>query len=758
MQIEDSSGGGGGSRMSPRSRKDEDDSERPVETQNRRVWTRVLGWTAVGVCALVLLAVIVVGVALKSERFHAYMIRTLESKAGESLGANVKVENYVVNLHTLSVDLYGITVSGAPPYANVPLLQLEHARASVAVVSVLHRRWHFEEIRLEHPVVQVVVDAQGRSNLPVFKNSQSSSDNNTIFDFGIRHAALDHGEIYYNSRPSELTADLHELDLNASFNPLLKMYTGKLKYANGHIQYGNLRPVAHDFDAEFRATQDEFELVSAKLASGATQIHLNANVKNYTAPAAEGRYDIVADGAQLRQILRQENVPSGMVHLTGTISYLQGRSRGALESLKIEGDLSSRRIDVSAKTVKIAAGDIRAHYTLADGTATLRDFHAGVLGGAVDASGAVELTGGNRHSKMEAKLRGISLADLRQAVAGSALLPDVALTGALNATAKANWGKTLDDLVAHADADLQGQMTKTQTAKAVAAASAGVHDSAPVPIQGEIHSNYTAKSEEISFKDSFVHSGQADIHLNGTASRNSNLSVQLRAGDLREVEAMASLFRTPAAGSNATPLGLSGTAAFDGTVRGSIAAPHLAGHLTAHNLQVEGTSWKLVRADVEVDPSRAALRNAELDPESRGRITLDGSAALNHWAFDNDSSFQINMDASQVNLADLEKISGQQMPVTGTLGAKIVLHGTEAALAGNGNLTITGASAYGQPIESAKLTFNGTGDTMHGELAVLTSAGNIDARAEVQPKAKTYTAELTSTGIHLDKVELVQQK
>ena len=43
-----------------------------------------------------------------------------------------------------------------------------------------------------------------------------------MFDLGIRHLLLERGEIYYNNRKSELSADLHDLALQSSFALLTK--------------------------------------------------------------------------------------------------------------------------------------------------------------------------------------------------------------------------------------------------------------------------------------------------------------------------------------------------------------------------------------------------------------------------------------------------------------------------------------------------------------------------------------------------------
>ncbi len=72
----------------------------------------------------------------------------------------------------------------------------------------------------------------------------------------------------------------------------------------------------------------------------------------------------------------------------------------------------------------------------------------------------------------------------------------------------------------------------------------------------------------------------------------------------------------------------------------------------------------------------ASLQHADLEPASHGKITFNASAGLHQWAFTDDSPLQVDLDASQLDVQDLVKLSGQQVPVTGTLTANVQVHGT----------------------------------------------------------------------------------
>ncbi len=193
-------------------------------------------WIAVVIVFPILLGAAVFAFLVNSERGHAYLIKLIQKQAGESLGVPVHLQNLDLHLPTLSVDLYGLTIDSAGPHSYPPLLQVQHAEASVRVVSVLGRKWYFDSIRIDNPVAQVFVDKFGNSNLPTFK-SGSSGSSTSVFDLGIRHAVLTKGAVFYNNEPSAIALDLRDVGFNASFNSLSQKYSGNLTYSNGRLIY-----------------------------------------------------------------------------------------------------------------------------------------------------------------------------------------------------------------------------------------------------------------------------------------------------------------------------------------------------------------------------------------------------------------------------------------------------------------------------------------------------------------------------------------
>jgi translocation and assembly module TamB len=150
------------------------------------------------------------------------------------------------------------------------------------------------------------------------------------------------------------------------------------------------------------------------------------------------------------------------------------------------------------------------------------------------------------------------------------------------------------------------------------------------------------------------------------------------------------------------------------------------------------------------------LQHADLEPASHGKITFNASTGLHKWAFTDASPLQVDLQASQLDVQDLVKLSGQQVPVTGTLAANVKMHGTELSPIGQGNVSLTHVTAYDQPVTSATLNFDGTGEEVHGDLGVELPAGSVKSKVSVRPRQKTYNAQLTATGIRLEQLQAMK--
>ena len=682
---------------------------------------------------------------LHSSAVHGYVLRQAQQRATAALGTNVQLREYKLRFSGISpaLDLYNVTIYGADPYPTPPLLQVDHLGASVRVTSLLRRTWYLNDIRMDHPVVRVFVDRQGTDNLPQTKTTSSGQSKTDIFDLGVRHALLNNGEVYYNNRKSVMNADLHDLMLQAVFDPAKQSYSGSLGYRDGHLTLGAYNPMPHNLNAQFSATRQMFTLERAVLSSGRSQFTLQATVEDFAQPHVRATYDASVDAGEFRRIMKDPTLPAGVIRMNGALDYVSRPNVPMMAALVLNGDLSSRALRVRTSSFQGDVTNIGARYTVAKGNLEVRDMRANLLGGQLTGTMTMlNFTSDRPLSRLHADLRGVSLGEVKSMMA-SPSLKQVALTGGVNATTDATWGKTFDNLVARTDANLNARIAPANGANAV-------------PLTGVVHARYSAAAKQITLSQSYLRMSQTSLTLDGTVSDRSALQVRMQSQNLHELETVANMVRPPAAGQQ--PLGLYGTASFVGAVRGSTSAPQVAGQLNAQNLKVRNSAWRVLRTNVNLSPLQVSLQNGLLQPADRGRITFNVTAGLRKWSFTENSPFQVALNASNLNAAGLTQLAGLQAPVSGTLNANVAVHGTQLSPVGNGNLSLTNAKVSGESIQSLNVKLNGTGDAVRANVGLHMPAGAAEGVATIFPNKKEYQANLQAHGIRLDQLQTLKAR
>jgi translocation and assembly module TamB len=688
--------------------------------------------------ALVLCLVVVATLLIHSSGVHAYLLRTVQEKATAALNTPVQFRDFSFQLSGLnpSVDIYQVTVQGASPYRNPPLAQADQLHLAVTVASLLRRSWYVNEVRIEHPVVHVFADARGITNIPSSGTPSSPKSETNVFDLGIRHFLLQRGELYYNDRKSDLSADLQQLTFQSRFDVTNKRYSGTLAYHDGHVQVGDANPLPHSLDARFSATPQELVLDNTELRTGNSRVALSAKVTDYSNPKLQGEYKALVDAGELRRSLRNENLPEGKLQLKGDFSYASEGSRPLLDVAVVNGEASSEVLTFNNGNVRVSTQNLEAKYSLSHGNATLSGLHARLLGGRLAGTVSMRDLAGATKSQLSASLQQISTAQLQKTLAPGAK-PQAGIEGIVNATASANWGKSMEDLMARADASVQSGVQS-------------VHGGAATPVNGVFHARYRGRTQELSIENSFLRAPQTSLTMNGTVSKNSALQVELQTNQFHTLEDLAMAFRP----TDATPIGLYGRASLTAKVQGSTSNPRISAQLAANELRVRGSSWKSLRANLYATPSELRVAQGELEPTGQGRIHFELAASLREWKFEDSSKFRASLNASRVSAADLAKAAGLNTPVTGTLTADITASGTQLAPAGHGTAELSQARVGSEPLRAANLKFAGNGSAVTANLQVdLPSAGSATAMVQYEPKQQAYKTNLRAVGIKLDQLE-----
>jgi len=703
----------------------------------------VLAWAGGIIGGLVLLLIIAVYLLLHSATVHAYLLRTAQAKATAALGSEVYIRDYNLKWHGISptLELYDVSISGTPPYADSSLLRADLLRVGVTISSLWHRKWYVNDVEIQRPVVRVLANRNGQTNLPHPSRGKSSSGNFDIFQLGVRHFALQQGEIYYNDQKNSLTADLHDLAVQIGFAVQQQKYAGTLSYRDGHVIWEGHAPIGHQLNARFSLTPERLDLENAELTSGHSVLVLEATVRDYSRPKLHASYHATLDTGEFRDVLRNSTIPQGIISLSGVVDYKNDPNRPFIASTDIRGEAHASSLIASQGGRTLRLGDIAADYSLSNGNARVTAIRGQILGGELTGDLTIRDITNSQNAKFAASLKNVSVQALQE-FAAPASRANVALSGAVSGSVEASWRKSLANLAT------TGQVQ-------IAAAMQPANQPNNIPLKGMVRARYNASNQRLAIiRDSYIRMPRTSLSLDGTIGSRSSLEVNLQAGELHEIEQIANAFR----GSNSAPLNLHGQGSVVATITGSIQNPQVHGQIRGSNLLVRNTAWKGLHLQFSASPNSVAIEQGELVPADRGTIAFQLSAGLEHWTFAPSSLFQVKLHATDLDAKKLATIAGSTAQVSGTVSANIEGGGTELTPTGAGTVQLTKAVIGGEPIQNIKTDFHADGKTITAKAGIILKAGSLDSNIQYEPKTQSYDVNLESAGIKLQDLHAVNEK
>ncbi len=718
-------------------------------------------FTIAGVVAVVVIATAVLTTLVNVGGVHRYLIGLAQKEATAKLGVPVSIQNFTLHLAELRVDLYGTEIAGAAPLQRFPLLRVNHIEASLRIVSLLHLSWYLNRLQIDHPVVWIVHDKNGNSNLPRMAGNAGQSNQN-LFRIEIRDTVVNNGALYLNDHSRLLNANLREFAAQIGYSNQ-PAYIGNLAYSDGHLQFGSLRPIPHNLSVSFAATPRELILNRAAIKAGRTTLVASGRLSDYSDPDVRIHYAATVDTGQLDSLLPQPPLQlTGLIQIDGDAAYRRAGAQPPLQALTLNGEVASDKLWLHKASIHVPLTHLTARFLLANGNASVSDFNAGAMGGEVTATASASDLGGKPHGSANASLRGVSLTAVQQALPYSGLSSVV--TGQLTGSTSASWGPAAEDLEVKADFAIAGRMRQHAPHSELAATTLSQsattlnRQQTGMPLESHIKGDYSRSHQRLHLADSYIRTPETTLSLTGSISRTSSLAVHLQANDLTELADFSDLLPGTKAAQTLRSLGLAGEASFQGTVSGTIAAPQITGHLAASPLHVNGSQWKTVRTDVQLSPTVIRLQNAHLELASQGQINLDANAALDHWSVSKTTQFAVSGEASNIDVADLRRLAHRNVPVTGILNARLHVHGNIEALDGSGSIHLTRATAYRQPVPSAVLSFSAAKGQIETNLGIDIAGGVVKAVASIRPDNRAYVAQITSSGVRLDEIQRLRSR
>lgn len=709
---------------------------------------RIVKWLAVVVLALIAFACAGILYVQHSSSFHRWLLAQMISRADKATGGRLEIRDYKVNWWPLSADFDGIVLHGAEHAGQRPLFSADRASVQIKILSFLHRRFDLQNIDLEKPVIHLIADKTGISNLPRPASASPSSKPFSIFDLAVKHFAIHSGAVYYNDVATPFEADLQNLQLQVDWRTLNQSYAGILSYAEGNLKWAHYAPIAHSANLQFVASRTDFSAEPLELGIGSSRVLVRAKVDHYGNSQLHGSYQISVNTDDLRRVLAEPSIPRAGVSLTGMMEFKSAGSRPLLEKLKLQGSFASREVAVRTAAYSGVVRDVRGEMLLENGNLHISKFDGAVFDGHV--SGAFEMA--RILTTQEASLRAsVSRVSIPAAIAaaGDASLRQFLVQGAIDGKATMNWRGSFTNVHASSDVTIRSSL------------GGKASPTAGIPMNGEFHLNYNGPNQSLAIARSFLRTDRTTLSLNGTLSKRSSIAVSLNTSDLQDVTALAANVMA-VSGSSSGNLqkvqSLRGPASLSAQVTGDVRNPRAIGSVGASNLQFDGSGFRVFKVDFDASPAKLVLKNGDIEPGGVGKISFAMSANLDHWSFSKHAPISAEISAQQIQAADIERLANLHYPVSGVLNARFSLQGSAESPRGQGSLDLLQANIYGEPVQSVKLQVRGEGNALHTVGDVKLSAGDLTADVTYEPRSKTYSGHVGSKAISLAALQRLQSR
>lgn len=698
---------------------------------------KIIGWTVAGLVALIVIAGGAGILFLRSHYFAEYALRKIVDTVNDSTGGRAEIRNLDFNFSTLTAYLYDVTLHGTESSDRPPLLHVDKLTVGLKIQSVLRHKITLSELLIEHPDVNLLVTANGKSNLPQPHASQSSS-NTSVFDLAVRHVLLSRGEINYNDKETPLDADLHNLDIDIHFSPLTTTYSGSIAYDDGHLCYAKYQPLPHDLTAAFDVTPSRLSLDSAKLKIASSTVSLHATLANYVRPVVDGSYEISVH-TQDFAAMSPSAAFAGDVLLRGNLHYQNSGNQSSLQSISADGQIASDRLTAVSPDARIELRKLQGKYRLAQGALRADEVKADLLGGSLSASLDVQHLDATPSTNVSALMHGISLRAMQESMHTSRTAPIIVL-GSVDGSATAAWTGNIQNIRANSDLTLRSTKSAANTNQ--------------LPIDGEIHASYDGPRGALTLRQTALHTPSVQVSAQGEISKRSDLQIQASAADLHQIVEFASAFGS---GSSKLP-GISGSASVNAIVRGSVRAPQVAGQFTAQNLQVQGSEWSSAQLSFRADPSGFQIDQGSLVSAHQGKAAFSGNVGLRNWSYLPSSPIRAKLSVQQMPMTDLQRLANLQYPVSGNLSADLNVTGSQLNPAGSGSVHIVNARAYDEPLQSLTANFQASRGVVTSTLSLVSAAGSVHADLSYTPQSKAYSLHLNAPSTVLQKLHTPDQE
>lgn len=712
---------------------------------------------------LVLAGLILCGAAawyMSTDSFQAFVRSRIVSAIEKATGGRVELGTYHTIPFRLQVEIRDLTVHGLEPAGEVPLAHIDRAVARIKVISLLETSFGFKFIALDHPVVHLIVNPDGTTNLPQAKVARSSGKTpiEQLFALSISRLRVRRGEFLWNDKVLPFDFDVEDVSADMTYSFFRRRYESNLVIGKVKTKFQDGQLFAWMAAARFSLGTNEVEVSSLKWDSGRSHLEARGHVSDFRDPKIQLTYVGTLDLAEAAAIVRRPELRSGICDISGKGVWRDGK-------FSADGQASLKSLDWRDGQISVHDASLSSDFAIDDRRLKFTKAQARLFGGSVTADAeitnwlpaqATPVTNLRERGKKPEEQKGIVRVRFKDIAAGAVV---AALGNRGNGLDQLNVAGTADGSI---DTHWTGLLSRADTDFALNFVPPLHPQPREIPITATARGTYQGASEELQLTQFDANTRATQLHARGGLAATSSLQFSVSTTDLEELRPIIVVLDGPAH----LPVTLKGRARVNGVATGKLSSPSLAGHVEAEDFDVllpaidhtpeRPVHWDSASADVRFSQREVTIRHATAEHADTS-LGFEVSAVLSQGQFAPDDPFNVNLKVENADVAELLALAGYDYPVSGRMNLSAQASGTREHPHADGHAHLADAVVYGQPIQrldSDLRWYDGEASLNNIELAYYDAT--LTGGADYTPASGRYQFNLSGKNLDLARVPSLQ--
>jgi translocation and assembly module TamB len=607
------------------------------------------------------------------------LIRRLIIQRVESVtGRTVEVRTVSIRWLAMGFTLKGLVIHGSEPASTEPLFAAEEVRVGLRIDSFWGRKVSLNDLLLRQPRVHLRVEKNGASNVPLLNlapGRKQEKFGDTVFGMHVQHVRIDDGWILYNDVKTPMAVEGGDLQfvVDLSGTTARPIYTGTFDWKSFQFTSNSFWPIPVSVASTFTLTPEGFTIEQASIEAKRSHFDGRIEMTNFENPSLSFRYRGWVNLLDLRQALRSEETPTGLVDVRGQATYANGKFNGT-------GSYAGSDITLTYLPIFHASGlSSRGDVSIDNKGLVINNFLAQAFGGTV--KGRVSILWDHLFFKAETRVDGMRLAQVFPSIEEKNFpIDELHWDSILSADTVETWNGGFE----HFDISAKVYWNSQEDI---------AEDHIPVDGNWTIRYQYDGQLLEIPFGEFETPSSRGNL-TGHYAPTETELDLRVDTGSLESYRDFINAIQGAKPGSPDELKVISGAASWDGKIEADASGTEFDGHIRAERARYENVTVDLLDGDLVYSPDEVTLTRGHL---RRGAIDtfIDGKIKLTDWSFLPDNAWSVDASFDSTPVDALQQLVDINYPVHGKLTGQFHGRGTRREPNINGLFDLADGEVYG---------------------------------------------------------------